>query len=45
MQAMDTSLALLLGLGTNVGVTDGVPLVVGGDDAERISDGDTGRAA
>jgi hypothetical protein len=45
MQAMDTSFAILLGLGTNIGVTDSVPLVVGGADAERISDGGTGRPA
>jgi hypothetical protein len=45
MQAMDTSFASLLGLGTNVGVTDSVPPVVGGADAERINDNVAGRPA
>jgi hypothetical protein len=45
MQAMDTSFAILPGLGTNVGVSDRVPLVVGGADAERIDDGGTRRPA
>jgi hypothetical protein len=45
MTGMDPSLVILLGLGTNVGVTDRMPSVVGGADAERAYDGGTGRPA
>jgi hypothetical protein len=45
MQGVDTSFAILLGLGTNVGVPDSEPRVVGGADAERTNDGGTGRPA
>jgi hypothetical protein len=45
MQAMDTSFAILPSLGTNIGISDSVPLVVGGADAERINDRATRRPA